>query len=378
MNDTWYTRDLLVLHAIAELETTDDANFGLHDLERVTGFDLDDIRRSLVALEHEYVAFKALPGDGVALFAVRGISLLGSGRRAIGQWPGHNDESPSDQAGRVRAWVELLSDPPRLVVGNSSGGVIRSVSPSVYLKSESQPAALVGGTLSSLAELASGYSFVWELVHFRSLSQDPSVRSSLHVQFDDQRGQRWELGHSRLVPVDAVDPSRLQYVQPGQVPIDAIDTGAPSSQAVGAAGERLAYLAYMHEDASLVDRLQTDLEGAGITAWRDRDQLLPGDDLGLMIREAIEHRALAFIPCFSDRYLDREKTYMNAELSVALEEIRLRGQAHWFMPVRFSNCAMPDLDLGLGRRLKDVIWANLFEDWDREVTKLIRSIRRRV
>lgn len=377
-NDLWSTRDLPVLHAIARLEAESDTNFGLHEIANVTGFDLDVIRRSLLALEHEYIAFKSLSGDGVAVLSARNVRLLGAGRRAVGQWPDSKDFPASDQAGRVRAWVELLRDPPRLVVANSSTGAIRLVCPTVYLQAQPGPKALVGGPLPAVAELAPGYSFVWELLHFRSWSNDPSVKSSLHVHFDDEQGQRWELGHAQVVPIESIDASHLQFVQPSQVPTDALDTTAPASSMVGAVGERVAFVAYVHEDAGFVDRLQADLEDAGITVWRDRDQLIPGDDLRVLIREAIEHRAFAFVPCFSDRYEARDRSYMNEELSIALEEMRRRSQTNWFVPVRFSDCPMPDLDLGLGRRLKDIVWANLFDDWDGEIKRLVRAIRRRV
>lgn len=56
-----------------------------------------------------------------------------------------------------------------------------------------------------------------------------------------------------------------------------------------------AFISYVREDADEVDKLQEDLEAAGIRVWRDTSELWPGQDWRAEIRRAIKDSALAFI-----------------------------------------------------------------------------------
>lgn len=48
------------------------------------------------------------------------------------------------------------------------------------------------------------------------------------------------------------------------------------------------FLSYIHEDKEQVDDLQDTLEAAGFDVRRDEDQLFPGDNWELKIRQAIQ------------------------------------------------------------------------------------------
>ena len=56
-----------------------------------------------------------------------------------------------------------------------------------------------------------------------------------------------------------------------------------------------AFLSYDPDDASQVNRLQRALENAGISVWRDTDDLWPGADWRYEMRKAIAGNALVFI-----------------------------------------------------------------------------------
>jgi hypothetical protein len=139
-----------------------------------------------------------------------------------------------------------------------------------------------------------------------------------------------------------------------------------------------AFISYVREDSGLVDRLQHRLENAGVRVWRDTADLWPGEDWRAKIRQAIRDDALVFIACFSSESLAREKSYQNEELALAIEELRLRRPGDtWLIPVRFSDCDIPDLDIGIGRTLRSIQNADLFGDHEEEgATRLVLSVLR--
>jgi hypothetical protein len=82
-----------------------------------------------------------------------------------------------------------------------------------------------------------------------------------------------------------------------------------------------------------------------------------------MIRHAITDNALVFIACFSRASLARGKSYQNEELTLAIEQMRLRRPADpWLIPVRFDECEIPDWDIGAGRTLNWLQRTDLFGD----------------
>jgi hypothetical protein len=59
-----------------------------------------------------------------------------------------------------------------------------------------------------------------------------------------------------------------------------------------------AFISYVREDSHEVDKLQRELEAAGISVWRDTADLWSGEDWRAKIRRAITDNALVFIACF--------------------------------------------------------------------------------
>lgn len=139
-----------------------------------------------------------------------------------------------------------------------------------------------------------------------------------------------------------------------------------------------AFVSYVHEDAAEVDRLVEFLEAYGVTVWRDRQQLWPGDDWKLEIRRAIQSNALAFVACFSEATATRERSYQNEELILAAEEYRLRPPGvPWIFPVRFADVTLPMYDLGAGRTLDSIHRSDLFgETRETNLARLAASVGR--
>lgn len=139
-----------------------------------------------------------------------------------------------------------------------------------------------------------------------------------------------------------------------------------------------AFLSYVREDSTMVDQFEQALHIAGIPVWRDTSDLWPGEDWREKIREAITDNALVFIACFSTNSLARVKSYHNAELALAVEELRLRRpEQPWLIPVRFDDCEIPDRDIGGGRRLSSLQWVDVFgSSFDTGIERLVAVIRR--
>jgi hypothetical protein len=139
-----------------------------------------------------------------------------------------------------------------------------------------------------------------------------------------------------------------------------------------------AFISYVHENDEHVDALCSFLEAAGISVWRDRDELWPGDDWKIHIKRAIQRDALAFIACFSKESIDKSHSYQNEELNLAIEECRMRppGQP-WIFPVRFDDVELPEYELAPGKTFESLQWADLFgAKRDPGLAKLAISISR--
>jgi len=124
---------------------------------------------------------------------------------------------------------------------------------------------------------------------------------------------------------------------------------------------RHVFISYVREDRGQVDRIESLLRDAGIPVWRDVNSLWPGDDWRRKIRQAITDDAFAFIACFSRASNARELSGQNAELDLAIEQLRLRRpDLPWLIPVRLDDCEIPEFEIGAGRTLKSLHWVDLF------------------
>ena len=122
-----------------------------------------------------------------------------------------------------------------------------------------------------------------------------------------------------------------------------------------------AFICYVHEDSLAVAGLARALTDAGVRVWLDKTDLWPGEDWRAKIRAAITGDALVFIACFSAASLAKRKSHHYEELNLAIDELRLRpADDPWLVPVRLDDCEVPDRDIGGGRTLRSIQWADLF------------------
>lgn len=122
-----------------------------------------------------------------------------------------------------------------------------------------------------------------------------------------------------------------------------------------------AFISYVNQDSQQVDELCAVLRSAQIPYWRDRDDLGPGETWRQRIKEAVRSNSLVFIACFSDNSRARQKTYMNEELVLAIDEFRKMPPGRvWLIPVRLDDGPLPGWDLGAGRDLDALQRVDLF------------------
>lgn len=143
-------------------------------------------------------------------------------------------------------------------------------------------------------------------------------------------------------------------------------------------GVKHVFVSYVREDTEQVNKLCALLDAAQIPYWCDRTSLAPGEHWKQTIRDAIRSGALVFLACFSTQSRAKAKSYMNEELTIAVEEFRkLPPGAIWLIPVRFDYGDIPEWDLGAGRTLRDLNYADLYGDkYPSEAVKLTTTISR--
>ena len=135
-----------------------------------------------------------------------------------------------------------------------------------------------------------------------------------------------------------------------------------------------AFISYCHADKLVVNRLSDELERAGHTTWRDTKDLYVGARWRPAIRQAIKD-GIAFIACFSTAFSQRDKSYMHAELNLAIEELtNFPRHRVWFIPVRIDDCEVPDISIGGGENLSDLQRIDLFTDFSDSVRKISKAL----
>ncbi|MGV9213595.1 toll/interleukin-1 receptor domain-containing protein [Micromonospora sp. RB23] len=140
-------------------------------------------------------------------------------------------------------------------------------------------------------------------------------------------------------------------------------------------GPKRVFISYVREDSTDVDRLAAALRAAGAEVWLDRTHLLPGQRWASVIRKEINDGDF-FVACFSAAYFARVKTFMNEEIVVAIEQLRLRRpDMIWFLPVLLQPISVPSFEIGAGRTLNALQCLDIATlGWDEAIRRLTQVI----
>jgi len=127
----------------------------------------------------------------------------------------------------------------------------------------------------------------------------------------------------------------------------------------------------VHQDRKPVGKLCEELREHGIRTWIDSHDIPAGARWKLAIRKAIQEGDF-FLACFSPAYLERSSTYMNEELTLAIETLRQKPTDRtWFIPVLLASCEVPAREIGAGETLHDLQFVRLYEDWEDGIRKIL-------
>jgi len=133
------------------------------------------------------------------------------------------------------------------------------------------------------------------------------------------------------------------------------------------------FISYIHENKKVVNRLCEYLRNSGIKVWLDVKDIKPGQFWKNTIRDAIQNGS-CFIACFSKEYNEREKTYMNEELYLAIDELRTRPTDQiWFIPVILSG-EIPNFSINSRKTLRDLQWVDLRQNWADGIRQILSTI----
>lgn len=128
------------------------------------------------------------------------------------------------------------------------------------------------------------------------------------------------------------------------------------------------FVAYAHEDAAKAGRIYAALEAAGFDPWMDERKLLPGQNWGRAIRNALE--TSDFVVCCFSHNSAQKRGGFQTELRYALDATRrLPLDEVFLLPVRLDNCVVP-ADVA-----REMQYVDLFPDWHLGMRHLFAAIR---
>ena len=135
-----------------------------------------------------------------------------------------------------------------------------------------------------------------------------------------------------------------------------------------------AFISYVSEDFEAVSRIAEVLREYEVDVWLDKTALKPGLRWQDQIREDIS-KGDFFLACFSETYVRRETTFMNEELTLAIEQLRQRPTNRaWFIPLKLNACEIPNRSLGAGETLRSIQYVDLYSDWTTGMERLLSVI----
>ena len=137
-----------------------------------------------------------------------------------------------------------------------------------------------------------------------------------------------------------------------------------------------AFFSYRREDWPLIEVFYNKCKSQGIRVWLDKDKIDPGNRWKMEVRKAIQE-GVFFLAFFSRQSLEREVSYQNTELVIAIEELQRRpAERSWFIPIRLDECNVPERSIGGGETLADLQWTDFFPESDDAEDRIISLLKK--
>jgi len=123
------------------------------------------------------------------------------------------------------------------------------------------------------------------------------------------------------------------------------------------------FLSYASEDKEDVKKIVDYLTEKEINIWFDQWCILPGDSITKKISDAMKECEF-FLPVLSNNFLSKSFP-MKEFWAAVMKHSSIEGK--YIIPVLIEKCEIPDI-------IKDIAYANLFENFEENLNKLILSI----
>lgn len=128
------------------------------------------------------------------------------------------------------------------------------------------------------------------------------------------------------------------------------------------------FISYAKEDREMAIRIWEDLKSAGLQPWIDSEEIAPGENWSIAIKDAIR-RASRFIILLSEKSVTK-RGFVQAEIAVALDQVSLLPPRTVFIiPLRLDNVTPRH------EELRDLQWLDLFPSYDAALQRLINRLR---
>jgi hypothetical protein len=129
----------------------------------------------------------------------------------------------------------------------------------------------------------------------------------------------------------------------------------------------LIFISYAREDLEIAKKVYLDLKINKINAWIDVEDILPGQDWRLAIKNAIG-KSDYFFALFSKNSVSK-KGFIQKELKIALDVLEEFPENQiYIIPVRIDECN-PTYE-----KINKLQWADLFPSYENGFNKILKSI----
>ena len=127
------------------------------------------------------------------------------------------------------------------------------------------------------------------------------------------------------------------------------------------------FISYAEEDYPSAKRLYDYLKNAGLNPWLDKENLRPGENKEITIRNVIK-TCNYFIPLLSS-ISTKKRGDVQKELNFALDVLDEIPESDIFViPVRLDECEI------LYDKLKKYTYVDLFDNWEKGLQKILISV----
>ncbi|MEO0883778.1 MAG: toll/interleukin-1 receptor domain-containing protein [Pseudomonadota bacterium] len=117
-------------------------------------------------------------------------------------------------------------------------------------------------------------------------------------------------------------------------------------------------ISYMSENYAAVRKLYDNLVGNGLDVFMDKPSLEPGEAWSGKF-ERVAQKSGSILIVFSDAYDPTAKRTFNREVEF-LSDLKKKHASKTLIPIRLSECQIPDTEIGGGQALSDLHYMDLF------------------